>query len=187
MSLLLLRSEQPAYHCTLCLTGRKWLQSGVHLRRPDQVVKRDSGSPERLSAFARPRPYCTSRGSPPFSFAGVAPRASKVVKQKKKQLQKSMPAVALETAHEQYKFSAAGAPSVWSSRAAVCRSRKLPLTPDSAAVRVPIQRNKRKPMPVSGMGLVIEAGNSDQQDRGASSEHSPRITSQQSGNQIACG
>src|SRR4051812_38970662 len=61
MSLLLLRSEQPAYHFTLCLTGREWLQSGVHLRRPDQVVKRDSDSPERLSAFARPRLYCTSR------------------------------------------------------------------------------------------------------------------------------
>src|SRR3954447_26563351 len=79
MSLLLLRSEQPAYHCTLCLTGHEWLQSGVHLRRPDQVVKRDSDSPERLSAFARPRLYCTSWGNPPFSFAGVAPRASKVV------------------------------------------------------------------------------------------------------------
>src|SRR3982750_2780549 len=81
MSLLLLRSEQPAYHFTLCLTGREWLQSGVPLRRPDQVVKRDSDSPERLSAFARPRLYCTSRGNPLFSFAGVAPRASKVVKQ----------------------------------------------------------------------------------------------------------
>src|SRR3954449_3219646 len=81
MSLLLLRSEQPAYHFTLCLTGHEWLQSGVHLRRPDQVVKRDSDSPERLSAFARPRLYCTSWGNPPFSFAGVAPRASKVVKQ----------------------------------------------------------------------------------------------------------
>src|SRR4051794_4106440 len=104
MSLLLLRCEQPAYHCTLCLTGREWLQSGVHLRRPDQVVKRDSDSPERLSAFARPRLYCTSRGNPLFSFAGVAPRASKVVKQKQKWLQEGVTALRRETTRERYRF-----------------------------------------------------------------------------------
>jgi len=75
-----MRIEQPAYRFTLCLTGRKRLQSGVHIRQPDQVVKRDCYSPSRLSAFARPRTYSTGRF--PFSSTGVAPRAREVVKRK---------------------------------------------------------------------------------------------------------
>jgi hypothetical protein len=77
-----MRIEQPAYRFTLCLTGRKRLQSGVHIRQPDQVVKRDCYSPSRLSAFARPRTYSTGRF--PFSSTGVAPRAREVVKRKQK-------------------------------------------------------------------------------------------------------
>ena len=76
-----MRIEQPAYRFTLCLTGRKRLQSGVHIRQPDQVVKRDCYSPSRLSAFARPRTYSTGRF--PFSSTGVAPRAREVVRNDK--------------------------------------------------------------------------------------------------------
>jgi hypothetical protein len=34
-----MRIEQPAYRFTLCLSGRKRRQSGLHIRQPDQVDK----------------------------------------------------------------------------------------------------------------------------------------------------
>src|SRR3954447_2853827 len=54
---------------------------GVHIRQPDQVVKRDSYSPDRLSAFARPRSHSTRETAPIF-IPGVAQPAIEVVKRK---------------------------------------------------------------------------------------------------------